>query len=328
MLSVKTTLKLATLLVAMVSVTAGCAGVKPGAKVDKKQAIVEFKGGAMTTQDVDAALKSVGEAEKAQLTSPEMIDKLVNELGERFLLAQAARESGLDKDPEVAARIRLQDSYFLGQAYIDKKIKEEIDKIKITDAEISEYYNTHQGEFDKSQVRASHIILLTQGKSPADQKAAEDKIAKIYTEIKANPASFGELAKKYSDDSSAAQGGDLGFFTHGRMVPEFEKVAFSLKKGEISTPFKTQYGWHIVLVTEKTETGMQPLAEVKNLVSEKLKNEKSVKTYQDTYKKIVDGLKKEYDYKVDKSKMKDINPKSQDEKGAAPIPAPAPAPGK
>ncbi len=87
------------------------------------------------------------------------------------------------------------------------------------------------------QVRASHILVPT-----------EDKANWIYKEIK-NGKSFEKLAKEYSDCPSKANGGDLGYFGKGQMVGEFEKVAFSLKEGEISKPVKTQFGYHIIKVT-------------------------------------------------------------------------------
>ena len=102
------------------------------------------------------------------------------------------------------------------------------------------------------QVRASHILLKTEGKDDAAvKKQAEELLAKV----KAG-ADFAELAKKYSEDeASKAKGGDLDFFRKGQMVPEFDKAAFAMKPGEISDLVKTQFGYHIIKVVDKKAGG-------------------------------------------------------------------------
>src|SRR5439155_884361 len=98
------------------------------------------------------------------------------------------------------------------------------------------------------QIRASHILLKTEGKNDADVKAKAEGILK---EAKAG-GDFAALAKKYSeDDSNAQQGGDLDYFTRGRMVPEFDTAAFALAPGEVSGLVKTQFGYHIIKVTDR-----------------------------------------------------------------------------
>ena len=90
-------------------------------------------------------------------------------------------------------------------------------------------------------------------------------------------ADFAALAKELSQGPTASRGGDLSFFTRGRMVPEFEKKAFAMKVGEISKPIKTQFGWHVIKVTDKKEGRQRPMAEVKDSIEKLLKNKKSRK---------------------------------------------------
>ena len=154
---------------------------------------------------------------------------------------------------------------------LENYVKSIADKITISDKEIKEYYNKNKDEFkQKEQVRASHIIILSKN----GEKMAEEKINKIYNEI-INGLSFEEAAKKYSEDGSANVGGDLGFFERGKMVKEFEDVAFNTKVGEISKPFKTEFGYHVLMVTDKKEEKQLSLNEAKenirnNLVAEKV----------------------------------------------------------
>ncbi len=96
------------------------------------------------------------------------------------------------------------------------------------------------------EVDASHILLLTRGKSPEETAAQKQRIDSLYNELAAG-ADFAELAKKYSEDpGSAKKGGELGFFGRGMMVPEFEEAAFGLEDGKVSKPFASSFGYHIV----------------------------------------------------------------------------------
>jgi len=120
-------------------------------------------------------------------------------------------------------------------------------------------------------VRASHIFIKIDDKTKdADAKAKIDAINK---ELKSGK-SFEDLAKKYSQDGSAAKGGDLGFFPRGVMVKEFENVAFSLQPGKVSAPFKSQFGYHIVKVTDKRPVKVYTYAEVEKNIESKLKMDK------------------------------------------------------
>lgn len=113
--------------------------------------------------------------------------------------------------------------------------------IKITEDEMKEFFNENKDSFaQKEQVEASHILVEDEAKA----KEVEKKLA--------DGEDFAKLAKEYSTDTSNAEkGGELGYFGKGEMVPEFEKVAFATKVGEISDPVKTDYGYHIIKVTDK-----------------------------------------------------------------------------
>jgi len=93
---------------------------------------------------------------------------------------------------------------------------------------------------DRSQVRASHLLV-----------AEETKCQELRTQIEAETLSFADAASKNSKCPSGKQGGDLGFFGKGQMVPEFEKAAFAQDVGQISEPIKTQFGWHLLVVTDE-----------------------------------------------------------------------------
>lgn len=136
--------------------------------------------------------------------------------------------------------------------------------INLSDDELRKLYASSLDRYRTGErVMARHILLMTQNKSADDTKKLEAKAADLLKQVKGG-ADFAELAKKNSDDpGSAPKGGDLGWVTKGQMVPNFEATAFSLKKGEISNVIKTEYGFHIVQVTEREDARVKPFEEVK-----------------------------------------------------------------
>jgi len=148
------------------------------------------------------------------------------------LLIQAAYEKHIDKSPELARVILQNKDKFLLDALYQKRIAS---KAKATEAELKDFYN-HL----KYKVRASHILV----KNP-------DTAQMIFKKLK-NGGNFEQLAYKYSMDPQAQRNkGDLGYFLWGAMVDKFQDVVFNMKPGEISPPFKTRYGYHIVKLVDK-----------------------------------------------------------------------------
>jgi peptidyl-prolyl cis-trans isomerase D len=141
-------------------------------------------------------------------------------------------------------------------------------KVSVSDAELQAEYDRRIPEFStQDQIRASHILLRTEGKNEADVRAKAEDVLKQAR----SGADFAALAKQYSDDeSNSAQGGDLDYFTRGRMVPEFEQVAFALQPGDISDLVKTQYGFHIIKLTDKKPGSVKPLSEVRQQILDQL----------------------------------------------------------
>ncbi len=137
-----------------------------------------------------------------------------------------------------------------------------------TDQELSAYLEEHREDYDTpEQVRARHILIrVPEGASEAEIAQAKKQIEDIRKELE-NGADFAELAKKYSQDpGSAPNGGDLGFFSRGQMVKEFEDAAFSLEPGQISDPVRTQFGFHLIKVEEKKPAQHPELAQIRERV--------------------------------------------------------------
>lgn len=225
-------------------------GVKNKVKVDKEE------------------LASQYEALMASITQTFQMDETA--FLKKFNLTKEEVEKSLEKEI-IAAKFIEEDS-------------------KISDKEVEDYYKKNKSEFE--QVQASHILIQTvdeNGEELSDDKKKEaKKTAEEVLKKAIEGEDFAELAKKYSEDTSAQSGGDLGFFGKGQMVPEFEKAALDLNKGEISPKLiETQYGYHII---KKTDEKTQALDEVKSSLKEELVVEKQ--------NSIIDKLMKEYNVEV------------------------------
>jgi len=170
-----------------------------------------------------------------------------------------------------------QDDYKRGEA---RKIRYAIvdrqawtEKMDITEADAKAYYDGHQDEFArKEQRRARHILFRVAPTAPEPEKAAARVKAELALSRIQKGEDFGTVAKEMSDDpGSASQGGDLGFFERGRMVPAFEQAAFSTPVGQTTGIVETPFGLHIIQVTETRAEGVQPFDEVKDNLRSQLK---------------------------------------------------------
>ncbi len=154
--------------------------------------------------------------------------------------------------------------------FIDFTVKSLAARQSVGDDEIKAYYDSHQQSFTRrEEVKARHILVVAPADAPeADQQKAKARIDELARS--ATAANFAELAKKNSQDGSAAQGGELGWFGRGVMVKPFEDAAFALKKGEVSTPVRTQFGWHLILAEDRRVPGLMTFDEARDEVRSRL----------------------------------------------------------
>jgi peptidyl-prolyl cis-trans isomerase D len=179
---------------------------------------------------------------------------------------------------EVQARFDAnKETYRIGEKRKVRYALVEVDKVRerveVPPADIQAFYEQNKAQYTtEGRVRASHILLKTEGKDEAAVRARADELLKQAR----GGADFAALAKANSEDEgSAVNGGDLNYFGRGRMVPEFEAAAFALKDGEISDLVKTPFGFHIIKMVEHRDARAVPLQEVKPQVEQFLKNQKT-----------------------------------------------------
>lgn len=148
-------------------------------------------------------------------------------------------------------------------------------KSTVSEKESRAYYDSNLESFKKpEQVRASHILIkVDPGADEAKKAEARTKIESLQAKLK-NGEDFGALAKEYSEGPSGPKGGDLGFFGRGQMVKPFEEVAFSMKPGQVSGMVETRFGYHLIMVTERTPESTLSYEEVKDRLEQYLKQQK------------------------------------------------------
>lgn len=201
----------------------------------------------------------------------------------RKLIVQEALKNNLPANPSIAAEIRRSREEILFDGYVSEILSKAI----ISDAEVRAYYDGHQEEFRREErIRARHIIATpseqqvantTADNAMTDEQALE-KIKAIAQQFqiaaageqRLRPEQFADMAVKFSEDGSASVGGDLGWFARGRMVPEFENVAFATPIGQTSGVVKTQFGYHVIFIEDREDAGLVPFEEARGEIRERL----------------------------------------------------------
>jgi peptidyl-prolyl cis-trans isomerase C len=203
----------------------------------------------------------------------------------------------------------------------EKLVDRQIGQVDVNDAEAIEYYKENKEDYNTpEQVRASHI-LIRPDPNIVDANAAKAKaLAKakdLLKQVKAG-ADFATLAKENSDCPSKVKGGDLGFVERGSMVPEFEDAAFGMQPGQVSGVVETQFGQHIIKVTERKPAGLMPFEKVKPEIVKKLEEMKKGQLFRQYVDKLRAGAKIEYPAGKEPMPMRPPGPAREVEVAPAP----------
>ena len=174
----------------------------------------------------------------------------------KALAAQGISEADFRKELEKGARVNM---------LVNQACAHVADP---TEDEVTAFYEAHKAEYvEPPQVLCQHILVK------GSNDAALDKIKEIRERIVNDKADFAEEAKKHSDCPSGAQGGSLGWFGRGMMVPEFDKAAFEMKKGEVSGVVTTEFGYHIIYKADERGGGQQTIVDVHDQIKDLLRHE-------------------------------------------------------
>ncbi len=289
---------------------AGCSGKKDGdAKKDANSSgpvLAEVSGTTITVDAFKKEMENLPPYLKPMTETADGKKEMLETMVIRELILQEAAKEGVENSPAVKDKIDELKKRLVVEAYLKKKVEEQA---TVSDVELKKFYDANTDKFKTGdQVKASHILLK-------DEKQAKD----IAAQLKSG-ANFEELAKKHSADGAAAKGGDLGWFSKGSMIPEFEKVAFGMKEGGISGIVKTKFGYHLIKLTAKRPAGNRSFDEVKDQIKAQLLPGKQ----QEAFQKLKDDLKKSGKYSIKEDVLKSLGgaPSAETKPEAKPTPAP------
>lgn len=247
--------------------------------MSENKLVAVVNGKEISRNDVLQFLNDMGPQMAMQFQSPEGIKRVVDELVNQELLYLDAVESKFEEEAEFqqilnTAKINLLKNYAFTKVVEDEQVKEE---------EMLNYYNENKEGFNKPEtVKASHILI-----------DSEEKANDILNEINGG-LSFEEAAMKYSSCPSKEDGGNLGEFARGQMVPEFETEAFAMAVDTVSNPVKSQFGYHLIKLVEKNEPKEGSFDEVKEEIYSHIVRLKQ----QDKYMEKINNLKDKFEVEL------------------------------
>jgi len=318
----KEKLKINMIIGAIIGIIIICSFVLYFSKAPSGDAAAIVNNEVITTQYINEQYESVPEIYRQFITKEMILNDSIKEL----LLLQEAKKQGISVSAEELSKViddaiaqsglskeefektldeqnltmDFVEDYYKKQLIINKLLdKTVLSKIIISSSEIEEYYNNNKNEFiTPEQVRARHILV-----------GSADEADEILKQLN-NGADFIELAKEKSTCPSASEGGDLGYFSKGDMIAEFEDAAFALDVGEISPVVKTEFGYHIIKLLDKKPETLIELEDAMQDIEEKLKLEKQNTAFDD----YLNMLREKADIKIFEERVieeKETSPKSE-----------------
>lgn len=262
----------------------------PAETVEATEVVATYAGKKLTSAQIVSEIERLPGPSRAYLSAPDRKRQFVENMILNDLLFAEGQKQGYDTDPEIERQV----ADMRKRLVVQRLMREYQKPPEITDADAQKYYDDNPNLYSTTQIKAAHILV----KDEAQAKAIREQVMK-------DPSKFAEIAKEQSTDkTSGAKGGDLGKFGQGRMVPEFEKVAFALKPGEISEVVKTQYGFHVITVTEREDGERKPFEQVKEQIKATMRN----KALQDSMQTRFDALKSNANLSIDDAALAKITP--------------------
>lgn len=242
----------------------------------------------------DLALQQLNAAVQTTAFAPKTVANLLSDLNDQERTVQEMMFSLKDFLPKVNVTDDMLKAYYEKNA-AQFQIPERVDieyavlsseslasQIQVSDADIESYYKQNAQRYTTEEQRQASHILITVKKdaSDAERAAAKAKAEALLADVRKNPANFAAIAKANSQDPGSAEaGGDLGLFGKGAMVKQFEDAAFKLKPGEISDVVESDFGYHIIKVTDVKAGAVKPLAEVRDEIAAEIRKQMAAKKY-------------------------------------------------
>ena len=253
--------------------------------------LLTVNGKNITKQDAQLFVNAAAPNTNYADLKPQEQDMIKERLIEKVLFSELANKEGIENDPEYKKSLEM----LKNELAINVWMKKQLDNVVVSDSEAKDFYDKNSDKFlEEATLHARHILVETE----QDAQKIIDELKSL--QGKALQEKFVELAKAKSTGPSAPNGGDLGTFKKGQMVPPFEKAVWELEEGKITTkPVKTQFGYHVIFLEKKNEASTMAYEEVKPQIVASLKQKQFTTKIQEIAKElkkkatIVDPEKKE-----------------------------------
>ncbi len=240
--------------------------------MENTKVVATVQGSPITEGDVNEMIMAMS-ARGQNFDNPQGREMILEELISRKLLLADAQKNMYEYDAEFKAEMQKVKEGMLA----DFALKKALEKVTVSTDEAKAFYEENKSQFQAGEtVGASHILVET-----------EEVAAEIFKMIESGEISFEDAAKAHSTCPSSENGGSLGVFGKGQMVPEFEKACFEMNVGEIAGPVKTQFGYHLIKLTAKNDAQEMAFDQVK----EQIKNNLLAQKQRDAYKSKINQLK-------------------------------------
>ena len=219
----------------------------------------------ITNLDVQGAIQGLDPFQAQQFQTEEGQKYVLDDLINQELLYMYAKDNKIDQDEEFRNEMKRVEENVLKQYVINKILT----SVKLTEEEKKAFFEAQKQSFSKPETASAKHILVD----------SEEKANDILGKINAGEVSFEDAAKEHSTCPSKDQGGDLGTFGRGQMVPEFEEATFAMNVGDVSEPVKTQFGYHLIKLEAKNEPSIPAYEEIADKVEKTLMFQKQGEVY-------------------------------------------------
>lgn len=247
----------------------------------------------ITESDLDQIIGYLSTNRQAMIDqNPQVKESILRQYVQSIVISQLAKKDEYDKKPEVAQKLNFYSDSLLSNLYLEQQIG---DKVTVSEEETKAYYDEHINEFTTPEmIKARHILVKVDPSAPEDEKKqAYQKAEGILKQVQ-DGEDFAKLATELSDDShTQSKGGDLGFFSRGKIVKPFEDVAFEMKPGETSGIVETQFGYHIIRVEERKAETLHSYDSMKERIHQRLLQQKKSTQVTDFIDKAMQAAKAE-----------------------------------
>lgn len=247
---------------------------------EKKLIVVKCEGKDYPLSELDAELQQLPVFIRPQALAGEGLSRFVKQFYSRILALAYAEKNFADFSKQYASV----EADVVRRTTVKMVYDKKLSTVSVSDDEVKAFYEEHKEDFKKPMEMKAHHILV----------ADEEKAKEILENLKKDPSKFEEIAKKDSTCPSGKNGGDLGSFGEGQMVPEFDNACKTAEIGKLVGPVKTQFGYHIIRVDERTDSSIASLDEVKD----EIRNEMLPQKQQSVFQAYINELKKELNVKV------------------------------